>query len=268
MARSVSAALIEHWQELLIEGALLGVFMISACLFAALLEHPASIVHRALSDPLVRRALMGLAMGLTAIALIYSRWGKRSGAHMNPSVTLAFYALGRVRGADALLYVLAQFIGGYLGVLAASTVLGSAIRDPSVGYVVTAPGPDGVAAAFVGELIISFVMMSVVLAFAASNRLGPYTGVAAGTLLALFIVFESPYSGTSLNAARSFASALAAGGSRDLWIYFTAPAAGMLLAAKLQQTLRGARAAFCAKLHHHNGERCIFLCKFAEISSG
>src|SRR5262249_36604585 len=159
----------EHWPELLIEGALLGLFMISACLFAALLEHPASFVHRSIPSALVRRVLMGLAMGLTAVGLIHSRWGKRSGAHMNPSVTLAFYALGRVRAADAVLYVAAQFIGGYLGVLAAQVILGPAIADPSVGWVVTAPGSMGVVAAFIGELGISFVMMSVVLAFSASK---------------------------------------------------------------------------------------------------
>ena len=63
----------------------LGLFMASACGFATLLEHPDSPLHRSISDPLLRRVLMGLAMGLTAIGLIYSPWGRRSGAHSGSS---------------------------------------------------------------------------------------------------------------------------------------------------------------------------------------
>jgi len=80
-----------HWPEYLIEAACLGLFMISAFGFATLLEHPASPVHQALPNSLLRRFLMGLAMGGTAICIIYSPWGKQSGAHINPSTTLTFY---------------------------------------------------------------------------------------------------------------------------------------------------------------------------------
>ena len=83
---NVLSSLRRHWPEYLFEGALLGVFMISACAFTALLEHPASSVRQAISNGDVRRALIGLAMGLTAVVLIYSPWGQRSGAHMNPAV--------------------------------------------------------------------------------------------------------------------------------------------------------------------------------------
>src|SRR5207237_5064215 len=82
----------------------LGAFLFSACFFAVLLEHPASPVRAAIPSALERRALMGLAMGLTAILLIYSPPGKRSGAHLNPSVTLAFLRLGRLPLWDAALY--------------------------------------------------------------------------------------------------------------------------------------------------------------------
>src|SRR5260370_20920662 len=89
-------ALKNHWPEYLIEGACLGLFMISAFTFGTILEHPASLVHRALPNPLLRRFLMGLAMGGTAIGIIYSPWGKRSGAHINPSTTLTFFRLGTI----------------------------------------------------------------------------------------------------------------------------------------------------------------------------
>jgi aquaporin Z len=81
-SRSVSAfsALQTHWPEYFIEAAGLVLFMMSACFFTALLEHPASAVRQAITVPLVRHVLTGIAMGLTAIALIYSPWGQQSGA--------------------------------------------------------------------------------------------------------------------------------------------------------------------------------------------
>jgi aquaporin Z len=94
-------ALRQHWPEYLMEAAGLGLFMISACVFAILLFHPASPVAGFRGGHLARRALMGLAMGTTAVALIYSPWGQRSGAHLNPAVTLTFLRLGKVRGWDA-----------------------------------------------------------------------------------------------------------------------------------------------------------------------
>src|SRR5258706_11204494 len=77
-----------HWPEYLMEGAELALFLVVACLLVALLEHPSSPVRRALPDPFPRRLLMGLAMGATAVAIVFSPLGKRSGAHFNPAVTL------------------------------------------------------------------------------------------------------------------------------------------------------------------------------------
>ena len=93
---SAQRALARHWPEYLMEAAGLGLFMLSACLFTVLLEHPGSAAHQALPDPLLRRALIGVAMGLTAVAIIYSPFGKRSGAHLNPSVTFTFWRLGKI----------------------------------------------------------------------------------------------------------------------------------------------------------------------------
>ncbi len=100
---STSRAL--NWPEYAIEAALLGTFMVAACAVTALLEHPASPLHAAIPDPFTRRALIGIAMGLTAIGLIYSPWGQQSGAHFNPSVTLTFLRLGKIEVRDALGYV-------------------------------------------------------------------------------------------------------------------------------------------------------------------
>ena len=72
-------ALRAHWPEYLMEAAELGMFMISACVFATIVGHPASPLAEALPHPTIRRLLMGIAMGVTAVGIIYSPWGQRSG---------------------------------------------------------------------------------------------------------------------------------------------------------------------------------------------
>ncbi len=246
-----------HWAEYAIEAFGLGAFMVSATLFTALMEHPASPGRRTIRSSFARRALIGAAMGLTAIALIYSPWGKRSGAHLNPSVTLTFLRLHKIEIADALGYVVAQCIGGALGVLLVARLLPRIVADPSVGFVVTTPGTRGPRAAFAAEAAISFLMMSVVLASSSSPATEPATGVFAGTLVALFITFEAPLSGMSMNPARTFASAIVARDWRSFWIYLIAPLAGMLLAAEVR--VRASTLEMpCAKLRHDASVECIF----------
>lgn len=242
------------------EAAGLGLFMISACLFSALLFHPASPVQMKITDPTLLRILMGAAMGLTAIAIIYSPWGKQSGAHINPSTTLTFFRLGKIKPYDALFYVIAQFAGGITGVLISALLLGKLISDPAVNYAATIPGKYGVGVALAAETVISFILMSVILIVSNTKRLGRWTGLCAGLLVATYISIEAPLSGMSMNPARTFGSALAAQVWTALWIYFVAPPVGMLLAAELYTRIGGTRRVACAKLHHHNTRRCIFNC--------
>jgi aquaporin Z len=209
---------------------------------------------------------MGVAMGLTAAALIYSPWGRRSGAHFNPATTLTFWRLGKIAPADAALYALGQSAGGILGVLLAAALVGPPLGAPDVLYVATLPGAAGPAGAFVAEVAITFVLMSVVLRASNTARLARFTGLFAGALVATYITLEAPLSGMSMNPARSLASALPAGAWPPLWIYFTAPPLGMLLAAELYLRRRGAAAVFCAKLHHDTTQRCIFRCRYAELA--
>src|SRR5262249_9419938 len=158
-------------------------------------------------DPTMRRMLMGVAMGLTAMTIVYSPWGRRSGAHINPCLTLTFFRLGKVAPTDAAFYALAQFVGGATGVSIAAAVLGSALADPRVNYVVTAPGDRGLAVAFAAEAAISFLLMLTVLFVSNVPRLARFTGVASGLLVATYITVEAPVSGMSMNPARTFASA-------------------------------------------------------------
>ncbi len=249
----------QHWPEYVLEATQLGIFMIAVCVFRTLLEHPDSPVRQTIESTLARRALMGMAMGMTAISLIYSPWGQRSGAHMNPALTATFFRLGKVAAWDALFYIFAQFTGGVLGVLISTVLLGSWLTAPTVNYVVTLPGTAGHGIAFVTEVALTFILMSMVLLTTNTTTFARYTGLFAGCLIALYITFAIPLSGMSMNPARTFGSALSAQLWTGLWIYFTAPVLGMLLAAELYDRYYGLNRVMCAKLHHHNAKRCIFL---------
>jgi aquaporin Z len=120
------------------------------------------------------------------------------------------------------------------------------------------PGGDGTAVAFLAEVAITFVLMTVILHISNNPRLHKLTGLCAGALVAVYITFEAPISGMSMNPARTLASAVPAHHWHALWLYFTAPLVGMLSAAEVYVRTRGAQSVACAKLHHENSKRCIF----------
>ena len=258
------ASLRTHWPEYGIEALGIATFMLSALSFSVLLEHPGSPVHQAVPAPLARRAVMGAAMAATAMALVYSPWGKRSGAHFNPALTFTFYRLGKIAGVDALCYVMAQFAGALAGVMFAGVLLGGLPAESSVRFAVTLPGHWGVGPAFAAELAISVGLMLTVLWASNIPRWNPFTGLFVGALIALYITVEAPISGMSMNPARTLGSAAGAHVFDALWIYFTAPALGMLVAAELYVRALGPAGVRCAKLHHANQERCIFRCAYSE----
>jgi aquaporin Z len=249
---------IAHAPEYASEAFGLGLFMVSACGFGALLYHPASPVVAMVPSMLVRGLMMGLAMGLTNVVNVYSPWGRRSGAHLNPAFTLAFYRLGKVAEGDVAGYITAQFIGGLAGTGLAALLFHRWIGDPSVNYVATVPGPWGTSVAFAAELVISFLLMLVVLVVLSRPRLAGYTGFFAGGLVALYIAFEAPVSGMSMNPARTVGSAAFANVWTGLWVYFAAPPLGMLLAVEVARRAKSIRDRHCAKIHHDARVRCIF----------
>jgi aquaporin Z len=253
-----AASLRLHWPEYLMEAGQMSLFMFCTCSFATLLQHPASPVRHVLVSGIARRALMGLAIGATVIALIMSSWGKRSGGHINPAMTFAFYRLGKIARWDALFYGMAQFSGATSGVALATSLLRGAPGDRAVRYAVTAPGVYGAAVAFAAELAISFMLMITVLLVTNHERLVRYTPYFVGSLYAVNITFETPLSGMSMNPARTFGPAAYGGYWHTLWIYFIAPTVGMLVAAEVFLRARHAAPPYCAKLHHANSKRCIF----------
>lgn len=253
-----------HWSYYLIEAVLLATFMTSVASVAVLLVHVPEPAHTLLANhQTLRRLLFGLAMGLTAIVLIYSPWGQRSGAHFNPAVTITYFLLGKTKAYDAIFYVAAQFVGGTVGFAIVARLLQPTIGLPSVQYAITQPGELGPLVALEAEVLIAFVLMTVVLHVSNSQRFHRFTGLATGALVATYITFEAPLSGMSMNPARSFASAFSAGQSNALWIYFVGPILGMVTAALLYVLMRGKGAVRCAKLNHPaNSDDCVFICGY------
>lgn len=241
------------------DGALLGLFMVSACVTVVVLEHPASPARAAITSALARRVLVGLAMGLTAVGLIYSRWGKRSGAFMNPAMVLCFLRLGKLSMMDAVGYIAAQLVGSVGGVLLAALALPGLVSDPAVNYVATTPS-GGVGPAFLAEFLLAFVLLSVTMTVNRSPRFAPYTGVCAGVLVALFISLAAPISGMSINPARTFGSAVWAQLWAGFWIYLSAPLLGMLAGVELQRRLPNRHERLCGKLNHDETVACFVRC--------
>jgi aquaporin Z len=246
-----------HWPEYLMEAGEVAVYLFFTCVFATLLQHPASPFRHLIVTPIARRGLMGLAIGATVTAIILTPWGKQSGGHLNPAITFAFYRLGKVAPWDVVFYATAQFAGATGGVELAAFVLRVAPGTP-IRYAVTAPGVYGKTVALVAELTISFGLMIAILFLTNHQALARYTAFCVGGLYAVYITFETPLSGMSMNPARTFGPAFEISYWHTLWIYFVAPTLGMLLASSVFLRLRGGVGPYCAKLHHANNKRCIF----------
>jgi len=236
----------------------MGLYLFFTCIFATLIQHPASPIRHVLPGSTVRRACFGISIGVTIAAIALSPWGKQSGGHLNPAITFTFYRLGTVDFWDAVFYGVAQFAGATAGVAIAATLLLGAPGNPTIRYAATLPGMHGAGIAFIAEVGISFVLMLTVLFISNHDFLSCYTPYFVGMLYAIFITFETPLSGMSMNPARTFGSAFLGRYWHVLWVYFLAPTIGMLVAAELFLWLRGGMGPYCAKLHHVNDKRCIF----------
>jgi aquaporin Z len=114
-------------------------------------------------------------------------------------------------------------------------------------------------------MTISFILMLTVLFVSNSKKLSRYTPFFAAALVATYITVEAPLSGMSMNPARTFGSAFSAHIWTGIWLYFTAPPLGMLLAGETYVRIKGTGSVFCAKLNHYTKQRCIFRCHFAEL---
>lgn len=180
-----------------------------------------------LPDPGLRRALTGALFGSTGALIAVSPLGRTSGAHINPVVTLAFWAKGTMTWDHAAGYVLAQLAGAVLGSL---PLLAWGGVGRSVAFGATTPGTGyGAGAALLGEVVTTFALVTLLFAVLGHPRTRPFTPLLFPLLYALMVFVEAPMSGTSTNPARSLGPTVVAGVWRDWWIYWVGPAIGALL---------------------------------------
>jgi len=220
------------------------------------------------SDDL-RRLLTGMMFAGGATLVVLSRLGQRSGGHLNPAVTIAFWQRGQVRGVDAVAYIIAQTLGAIAGTVVVAQAAGDWAK--SIQFGLTEPGSGYTAmSAFLAEVLITFLLVFLIYYCVSDQRFAKKTPYLAGALVAFLVFVEAPISGTSLNPARSFGPALIAGDYRDNWIYWIAPVLGGLLAnAVFLGFFSDRRRKGCAKLFHTERYRCIFsACSYTMVPAG
>lgn len=199
-----------------------------------------------LPDPFVRRLATGFLFGSVGALLALSPIGRISGAHLDPVLSWAFWGAGSLSPLDAACYTVAQFVGGGLAGLLLKPVWGPFGRTALYGA--TVPSPAGAWPAVFGEVLATFALVGGILWFVGHERLRVFTPALIPPLVACLVAFEAPWSGTSMNPARSFGPALAAHTVGSLWIYVVGPAIGAGLAAVA--VARSDRI-HVAKLAHH-----------------
>jgi aquaporin Z len=247
------------------EAAEMAMLMLCICAAGSLLYGRNSAVANLGLSWLARSALMGAIVAAATLIIIRSPFGRRSGAHFNPALTVAYFSLGRIQRWDAFSYVIAHFLGGIAGVFFAHQLLGANLSDFPVRYVITLPGRNGSMIAFIAEVITSFALMEVVLLATNHRRLARYTPLLVALVTVFYYMLSMSISGYSVNPARSFSSALFAHIWQGIWIYFIAPGFGMLAAATLYRKIAGADRIYCAKVFHDFQSNCPFNCRIAEL---
>jgi len=254
-----------HWREYLMEAVELAVLMFCICLSGALIysdDSPLRFLSLSLS---AKAVLMGLAVAVATYLIIRSPYGRRSGAHINPAITVAYLWLGRISRWDAVNYVVGQFAGGLAGVFIAYQMLGHRLSAPPVRYVVTLPGKSGSAIAFLAEFFLSGMLMGVVLTATNHRRLARFSPLFVALVTVFYFVLGSSISGFSVNPARTFSSAFFAWLWHGIWIYFAAPCLGTLAAAAIYVRSMGPTKVYCAKVFHDLESPCPFPCRFEQL---
>ena len=210
------------------------------------------------SDPAIRVTIVGTVAGLVVVGVAFSPLGRRSGAHLNPAVTIGLW-LQKVTGrADLAGYCAAQIIGGIAGVAAAGA-WGPQVADATVHWAVIAPAArinEATAAAV--EAGATFAQLVLVFGVLASRRYHQWAPVVAGVLLTIFIVTLAPVSGAGFNPVRGLAPDVLANVYPAIWIYFVGPLAGSAAAAAA--VIAWGRRPVTGKLRHDPAISCHMRC--------
>jgi aquaporin NIP len=200
--------------------------------FALVFAGTGAIVINEVSGGAVTHAGIALTFGLIVLAMIYTV-GDVSGAHLNPAVTIGFFASGRFEAKSVLPYIVSQM----LGAIGASLLLRLLfMQNLSLGR--TAPAGSAMQS-FLLELLLTFLLMWVILSVSVgAKEKGITAGIAIGSVIGLEAMFAGPICGASMNPARSFAPAFVSMHFQSLWIYLIAPVCGALLAVPICRLIR------------------------------
>jgi aquaporin Z len=175
-----------------------------------------------------------LAFGLALLAGLYA-FADVSGGHYNPAVSLAMFLDRRLTSNDLIGYWVSQFAGGILAAIALWII---SSRD-DVATTATVPGPLGDGSAFIVELVFTAIFVAVILESSASERYGGSALLAIPLTLVAVHLAAIPFSGSSVNPARTFGPDLIGGEWDGIWIYFIAPPLGAVIAVAVYRYLRG-----------------------------
>lgn len=212
-------------------------------------------------DPSLRRLITGLCFAGTGSLVAISPLGRLSGAHINPSVSLAFWLSGKMGFPDFIGYVVAQMLGGAMG----AAVLAGVWKNhaASVNNGMTLPNPTWPLWQVFGfEVAMTALLVLLIFIFVSSPQLMRWTPLMCWLVVATMVWLEAPISGTSLNPARSFGPALISGEWKDQWIYGVAPLLGGILGLGVFRLgAREGRDIMTGKLFHAPNYRTIFKCR-------
>lgn len=180
---------------------------------------------------------VALAFGLTVLTMAYAI-GHISGCHLNPAVSFGLWAGKRFKGSELIGYIIAQVLGGIVAALVlfiiASGKAGFSLSGgfAANGYGEHSPGGYTIAAAFVCELVLTFVFLMVILGSTDKRAPQGFAPIAIGLALTLIHLISIPVTNTSVNPARSTSQAIFVGGWAlyQLWLFWVAPILGAIIA--------------------------------------
>jgi len=251
----LAGALRRHWPEYAIEAGFLAAFLLCAGVASAW----AGSGDGSAAELVVRRLVAGVTMGLVLIAMIYSSWGRRSGTHLNPAITLAYVRLGKIGRWDALFYLLAQLAGA----LAAVWLLRSGSLLPGVpqSLLSASTAPRNEWTSYLTEFVLSALGMLLILFTSNHASWFRWTGLVYALLAMLVVACAAPLAGFGMNVARLLAVDLSGDAAALQWLNLLPPLLGMQLAVEAYRLLTGRQQVLCAKLAHNTHGRCIFRCQ-------
>jgi aquaporin Z len=219
--------------------------------------YPGSPVARWLPDTSARLAVTGVLFPVAGTLFALSPPGRRSGAHLNPAVTFAFWLQRHVHRHDLFGYVLAQCAGGVTGAMLAWLLYGRRMSRPPVRGAVTHPGGGLAAWATAGvETGMVALLVLVIFSCVSSRRAARWTPFAVWPVITVLVWRVAPYTGTSLNPARTLGSDVAVGWFPAFWAYVVGPLTGAGVAVVLW-LLVSRRRTLTAKIFHDPHYRSV-----------